>query len=52
MTDRVGEIVQRAKNLLTEIHGEAPSGETLARFLAAQIIHACDGICFGYGLNG
>ena len=52
MTDRAGEIVQHGRELLTEIHGEAPSEETLARFLAAQIMHACDGFCFGYGRHG
>ena len=52
MTDRAGEIIERARALLVETNGEAPSEETLARFLAAQIIIGADLFCFGHARHG
>ena len=52
MSDRAAEIVQHAREILTEIHGEAPDGERLALFLAGQIIHGADSFCFGYARHG
>ena len=52
MADRAAEIVESAKVILREIHGEEPDGERLALFLAGQVVHGADSFCFGFARNG